>query len=158
MFNFSRYSDLTSDIVIRVFSFNDLDGSFYLVRGFYLCHLVPNYEIKCSFDDLEMYVSLYIEQLEEKHLSRIDRIASFGYDPFTTRPPQPYEGEDYIRFSKMFYEFNFTYRDLAHWLGVSEQAIKQYDKEKRNLMLAGLRHLSRHTDVFVNGKDLNVVL
>ena len=32
-----------------------------------------------------------------------------------------------------------TYKDLALYLGVSESAIKQYNKDKRRLMLLGLR-------------------
>lgn len=31
-----------------------------------------------------------------------------------------------------------TYKDLALYLGVSEQAVKQYPKKKRHLMILGL--------------------
>ena len=32
------------------------------------------------------------------------------------------------------------YKELAEHLGVTEQAVKQYHKEKRRLMLIGLKH------------------
>jgi hypothetical protein len=32
------------------------------------------------------------------------------------------------------------YKELAQYLGVTEQAVKQYPKKKRRLMLIGLKH------------------
>lgn len=37
---------------------------------------------------------------------------------------------------------NPTYKDLANYLNVSEQAVKQYPKKKRSLMIYGLWFLN----------------
>lgn len=60
------------------------------------------------------------EQKEIKeHLQHLDKILQ--------------EEEDYYRQRK-----RPTYKQLAEYLGVSEQAVKQYPKVKRDLMIAGL--------------------
>lgn len=60
------------------------------------------------------------EQKEIKeHLQHLDKILQ--------------EEEDFDRQTK-----RPTYKQLAEYLGVSEQAVKQYPKKKRDLMIVGL--------------------
>ena len=55
------------------------------------------------------------------------------------------------------------YKDLATYLGVSEQAVKQYPKVKRELMLIGLKYKTvwiddtmkpKPDEVIINGKTI----
>lgn len=110
----------------------------FYVRPFRYCRLIIDLEEECK-DDVSAFQHLEIikDELLSKEVEYQLFIDNAGYDPrICDKDGNP------LPDNKVWYKRPPTYNDLANYLGVSEQAVKQYDKTKRDLMIAGLRYCS----------------
>lgn len=129
--NAELYAKLTAEVE----KFSDKDGSFYLSN---------NKTILAPYEAEAFIASSFLENSLKNHsgFCTIDDAVNL----LNNFPDSPSELEKTILGFLLSYVTSdaketakVLYKDLADYLGVSEQAVKQYDPIKRELMLLGLQ-------------------
>lgn len=136
--NAELYAKLTDDIE----KFSDKDGSFYLsnnktilapyeaealIASSFLADSLRHHSTFCAIDDAVNLLNNFPDSPSALEKTILDYLLSH-----VTRAAKE--------------KIKLVYKDLADYLGVTEQAVKQYDPTKRELMLLGLQKKLEESD------------